>query len=90
MNYLVKTLGCGNAYSRSNRGIVELTMSIFEDIYTKIIPLFNKYKIEGVKYLDFEDFKKAAAAELINSKAHLTLKGLEEIRKIKLGMNGRY
>ena len=39
----------------------------------------------GVKAEDFNDWYKAA--ELINKKAHLTEKGLEQIRKIKAGMN---
>lgn len=38
-----------------------------------------------MKVLDFEYFSQEA--ELINSKAHLTLKGLEEIRIIKSKMN---
>lgn len=39
-----------------------MTLSIykFQDIYTKIIPLFRKYKIKGIKWLDFEDFCKTA------------------------------
>jgi hypothetical protein len=32
--------------------------------------MFNEYKIEGIKYLDFKDF--CLVAELINKKAHLT------------------
>jgi hypothetical protein len=47
--------------------------------------MFNKHKIEGIKSLDFQDF--CLAVKLINNKAHLTLKGLEKIRKIKLRMN---
>jgi hypothetical protein len=35
--------------------------------------------------LDFQDFCKVA--ELVNKKAHLTLKGLEEIKLIKSKMN---
>jgi hypothetical protein len=46
-----------------------------------MIPLFNKYKIIGVKLLDYLDF--CLAAKLVNKKAHLTLEGLEEIKKIK-------
>jgi len=39
----------------------------------------------GVKLLDYLDF--CLAAELVNKKAHLTLEGIEEIRKIKSRMN---
>ena len=83
MNHLIKVLGCGNIYY--NKAIVDLIVSNFNDIYDKIIPLFNEYKIEGVKYLDFEYFCKVA--ELVNKGAHLTLEGLEEIREIKSKMN---
>jgi hypothetical protein len=50
-----------------------------------MIPMFNKHKIIGVKSLDYLDF--CLAAELVNKKDHLTLEGLEEIRKIKSRMN---
>ena len=45
----------------------------------------EKYPIVGVKALDFSDFCKAS--KLIKDKAHLTEKGLENIRLIKAGMN---
>ena len=57
-------------------------------IINKIIPgyfLISKYPILGVKSLDFEDFKKVAI--LMKDKDHLTLSGLNEIKKIKLSMN---
>ena len=88
MNSLKETLGCG-IISEDSRNAVILTINRFKDIYSKIIPLFNEYSIQGVKALDFRDFCKIA--KLISEKAHLTLTGLEKIRKIKLNMNrGRY
>jgi hypothetical protein len=51
----------------------------------KIIPFFQKYQIKGAKSYDFEDFCKVA--ELIKNKAHLTQDGLDQIRKIRAGMN---
>ena len=82
---LMNTLNCGIVSKNSNNTVV-LTISRFKDIYNKIIPLFNEYKIKGVKTLDF-----CKIAKLVNDKAHLTLAGLKEIRKIKLNMNkGRY
>jgi hypothetical protein len=50
-----------------------------------MIPLFKQYGIKGTKTLDFKDFY--AVADLIQNKDHLTLKGLEEIQKIKSKMN---
>jgi len=55
------------------------------DIETKIVPFFQKYPIQGVKSLDFQDFCKVV--ELIKEKRHLTKEGLEQISKIKTGMN---
>ncbi len=85
MNSLMATLGCGKISKRTNRDIITLRISKFQDIYSKIIPLFNQYEIRGIKLLDYKDF--VLAAEFVNKKAHLTLKGLEYIRKIKSGMN---
>ena len=47
-------LGCGNLYK--NREIFQLMVTKFDDIVTKIIPLFKKYPIRGVKEHDFRDF----------------------------------
>lgn len=55
------------------------------DLHKKIIPFFSKYLIIGVKAKDFEDLTKVAW--LMQSKAHLTPEGLEQIRIIKAGMN---
>jgi hypothetical protein len=51
----------------------------------KVVPLFNKYPILGVKSKDFEDWCKVA--ELMKEKKHLTEEGLSKIRIIKSGMN---
>jgi hypothetical protein len=80
----MNTLNCGTISKDSDNAVV-LTIYKIKDIYNKIIPLFNKYKIRGVKSLDFQDFSKIA--KLVNEKAHLTLVGLKEIQKIKLNMN---
>lgn len=82
---LMNSLNCGVVSKHSNNAVV-LTISRFKDIYNKINPLFNKYKIRSVKSFDF-----CKIAKLVNEKAHLTLAGLKEIRKIKLNMNkGRF
>ena len=84
-NNIKKTLDCGFIIKYSKRNSIVLKISNFEYIYYKIIPIFNKHKIIGVKLLDYLDF--CLAAELVSKKAHLTLKGIEEIRKIKSRMN---
>ena len=74
---------CGRIRIRGEA--IDFMVTKFSDIDKKIIQFFKKYKIRGVKALDFEDWVRAA--ELIKEKKHLTPKGLEEINKIKAGMN---
>jgi hypothetical protein len=78
-----KFLECGRV--RVNASTVDFTVVSFLDIHEKIIPFLNKYPMVGVKVLDFLDFCKVA--ELIKNKEHLTLEGLERIKKIKSSMN---
>jgi hypothetical protein len=58
---------------------------VIADITTKIIPFFDKYPLQGVKLKDYEDFKKVV--ELIENKDHLTQEGLNQILKIRDGIN---
>jgi LAGLIDADG endonuclease len=85
INNLINRLNCGFVTKHTHKKNVTYVIYRFEDIYNKIIPIFNKYPILSVKSLDFKDFCKAA--ELINKKAHLTLEGLDKISKIKSNMN---
>ena len=84
LNNIKKVLGCGNI-NKHSKDAMRFIVSGNKNINKIIIPFFIKYDIKGVKYLDFQDFCKIA--ELVNKKAHLTLEGLEEIRKIKSKMN---
>ena len=83
MRSLIEYLDCGNLYK--NREIFSYRVENFSDIKDKIIPFFVKNSIEGIKSKDFEDWCKVA--ELMKTKAHLTKGGLEQIRKIKAGIN---
>lgn len=74
-------LGCGSYVPKSKYDIGEFVVSKFEDNIFKIIPLFEKYPVLGIKSQDFLDFKKAA--ELIKNKAHLEESGLAKILLIK-------
>lgn len=85
MRSFITILGCGRYIPRSNAAYAEFVVEIFTDINQKIIPLFEKYTLNGIKAHDFEDFKKVAA--LMENREHLTLNGLKEIKKIKLNMN---
>jgi hypothetical protein len=75
--------GCGkvNKDSKATYFVVQK----LSDIVNIIIPFFDKYEIKGVKAQDYVDFKRVA--QLMDSKAHLTSEGLEQIREIKNGMN---
>jgi len=64
---------------------VVLTILNYDDILNVIIPFFDKYPILGIKPLDYNDFK--LIAYLLKEETHLTVEGLEQIYKIKAGMN---
>ena len=85
MERLVSYFECGRYSLRKNKLAGDFEVTKFSDITHKIIPFFSKYPIEGVKHEDFLDF--CIVAELIKNKAHLTMEGIEEIRKIKSRMN---
>jgi len=82
MNRLVEFFDCGSVYSSEN--ILNYRVKDFSNIY-KIISIFQKYPIIGVKAQNFKDF--CEVAELMKNKSHLTIEGLNQIKKIKAGMN---
>jgi hypothetical protein len=83
MRCLIDYLGCGNIYVDGSA--VEYRVTKLSDLTDKIIPLFQKYPIQGVKYLDYADF--VSVIELMKNGKHLTEEGLDQIRAIKAGMN---
>lgn len=86
---LIEYLGCGQHYPRSDCEFGEYHVKKRDDIIDKIIPFFDKYPLQGVKSLDYADFKRGVA--IIKAKGHLTKDGLDQIKKIKAGMNkGRF
>lgn len=87
MENLVKYLQVGKLILRENHPLVVYQVIRFSDIEEKIIPFLNKYPLQGVKRLEFEDCDKVAA--IIKTKGHLTLKGLEDIKQIKDRMNAK-
>jgi len=84
MEKLVECIGCGSI-GKPKKSVVEIVVTRLADITDKIIPIFDKYPLQGVKALNFYDFTRAA--ELIKNKAHLNQEGLEKIKQIKAGMN---
>ncbi len=82
----VNYFNCGR-YSLSSLEAGDFIVTKFEDIYTKIIPFFNKYPLQGSSkgFEDFSDFN--SVAELMKNKAHITSEGFESIKQIKSGTN---
>ena len=83
MRSLIEYLGCGSVHKYHDYFDFQVTK--LEDIVNKIIPFFNQHSILGVKFQDFKDFYQVA--EMMKEKKHLTAEGLEQIKKIKAGMN---
>nr|ATI20236.1 LAGLIDADG endonuclease [Juglanconis oblonga]ATI20395.1 LAGLIDADG endonuclease [Juglanconis oblonga] len=81
---LISYLGCGKLVTSSD-GKVQYRVEKFKDNYEKILPFFNNHKIRGVKLDDFKDW--CIVAKLMRSGEHLTPEGVNEIVKIKAGMN---
>ena len=79
----IKYLTCGNIHK--SRDTLEYRVTKFDDIVNKVIPFFQKYKIRGVKALDFSNW--CLVADMMKQKKHLTAEGLEKIKQIKAGMN---
>ena len=80
---IVDYLGCGKIYV--NERSVDFIITKFSDITEKLISLFEKYPIQGIKHLNYLDFVKVN--QLMINDLHLTLKGIKLIRNIKSGMN---
>ena len=83
MENLISYLECGQCNSKNDVSIYRVTK--FSDNYTKIIPFFKQYSILGIKLLDFQDW--CEIADIMKSKGHLTKEGLDQILKIKAGLN---
>ena len=80
---IICTIGCGRYITKPGYG--EIIVEKFSDVYGKILPIFEEFKLQGIKSKEFEDFKKAAL--IIKDKTHLTREGLDEVKKIKGRMN---
>ena len=85
-----ETLKCGRIYLLSYERYgwnphVELKISSIKDIIEKLIPFLRKYPLRAKKRKSFEYFLEAV--ELFKRKEHLTLEGIEKLRKIRSKMN---
>jgi DNA repair photolyase len=87
MERFISYFKCGKVRKDSRYLVLYFTVSNLTDNIEKIIPFFQEHRILGVKYLDFEDWCKAA--EIIRTKSHLSVEGLDKLRKIQSNMNSR-
>jgi hypothetical protein len=84
MNSLITFFGCGRVEGHPLGLAVDFVVTKLSDI-GQIILFFEKYPIRGSKAKNFSDFCKVV--ELMKNKTHLTDDGLDQIQKIKSGMN---
>ena len=87
MESLVDYFRCGKYYKRSETSLGNFVVVKLGDILENIVPSLDEYPLQGTKALDCADFRKVCV--LVKNKAHLTPEGLEEIRKIKSGINSK-
>lgn len=85
LKFIQGFLGCGHIYEIHKDSRVNFAITNLQDIIKILIPKLNQYPLQGIKRLNFEDFK--LVVELIEKKEHLTLDGLNKIREIVSGMN---
>ena len=76
---------CSGDKSKKEKKSVSIQISNISEIINKIIPFFDKYPIQGIKSLDYADFK--TVVDMIKTKEYLTFEGLDKILKIKSNMN---
>lgn len=79
----IEYFGCGILYRKKE--VFEYRVTKLSDFVEKILPFFDKYPILGIKSLDYLDFCKVV--RLMQTQAHLSKKGVDEIITIKSGMN---
>jgi len=72
-------------FLRFRENKVDFQIIKIKDLSDKVIPLFQSIPLQGVKSKYFADFCKAV--EIMKVKGHLTNEGLDQLRKLKVGMN---
>ena len=84
LEFIKSRLNCGTI-SKSGKTLVSFNISKKEDLLNILIPLFENFPLNGVKYLDYLAFKEAILKKLDNS---IPLdKKLELITNLKNSMN---
>lgn len=81
----ISFFNCGLLKKDSRYSTYSFKVSNHADIIGKIVPFFQTYPVLGVKALDFIDWNKAV--DIVKSKDHLTVAGLDKLQTIKGNMN---
>ena len=71
----------GDRYCYRVRGI--------NDLINIIIPFFEKHSLKTSKNIDFKKFRKTVLIMMNDQQLHLSLEGIDEIRKVQLSMNNK-
>ena len=92
MELIQKRLNCGRIveldYERYGwKPHVKFVVRKQSDILFKIIPFFKQFPLIGKKGKDFKLF--CRAGEFLERKQHLTIDGINQLRKIREFMNER-
>jgi len=85
MQKIVEYFGSGKLYYYGGKRAVSLIIIDFKAITDILIPFFNENPIIGIKLYDYMDWYKIHS--LMINRSHLTVEGINSIRKIKSGMN---
>ena len=85
MQKIAEYLRSGKIYKYPGKSAVSLSIVDFKDITSTLIPFFNENPVVGIKLYDCLDWCKIHS--LILNRFHLTVEGINSIRKIKHGMN---
>ena len=85
MQKIFQYLGSGKIYKYAGKSAISLTIVDFKDITNILVPFFNENPIIGIKLYDYLDWCKIHS--LMVNRSHLTVEGINSIRKIKSGMN---
>lgn len=70
--------------SSSSRSLARYTITRTSDLVHKVLPHFSKFELAGSKHANYIIWSQIL--KLIDSKAHLTLEGLDQIKVLKLSM----
>lgn len=64
LKFIKDKLHCGVISVSHTSGSAKFELNSLNDIRTKLIPLFDKFPLNGVKYLDYLAFKEGIAIKL--------------------------